>query len=187
MYAIRSYYALVEGATLAGYSSLIEAHNLRVPTPDNLCAIGTKHKKYTHERWQIFTPRHKPEETLYGHLTFALKYEGIDLAVLNALFQTIEADALEEIIRSEPTGSYSRRLWFLWEWLRGEELDIPDATTGNFVPVVNEKLQYSGKPVQSRRHRVNNNLPGRITSYNVCYTKLLRTGMALLPLKSIFP
>jgi len=151
---------LDEGPTLAGYSALIEAHNLRVPAPDNLCAIGTKHKKYTHERWRIFTPRHKPEETLYGHLTFALKYEGIDLAVLNALFQTIEANELETIIRSKPTGSYSRRLWFLWEWLRGAELDIPDATTGNFIPVVNGKLQYTDKAIQSRRHRVRNNLPG---------------------------
>lgn len=151
---------LEEGASLAGYAALIDAHNLKVPTPDNLCAIGTKHKKYRHEHWQIFTPRHKPEDTLYGHLTFALKYEGIDLAVLNALFQTIKAKELESIIRSEPTGSYSRRLWFLWEWLRGEELDIPDATTGNFVPVVNGKLQYTGRTIPSRRHRISNNLPG---------------------------
>lgn len=151
---------LEEGSTFAGYSALIEAHNLKVPTPDNLCAIGTKHKRYAHERWQIFTPRHKPAETLYGHLTFALKYEGIDLAVLHALFKKVEARELETIIRSAPTGSYSRRLWFLWEWLRGEVLNVPDATTGNFVPVVNEKLQYAGKPFQIRRHRVSNNLPG---------------------------
>ncbi len=152
--------ALGEGASLAGYSALIEAHQLRVPVPDSLCAIGPRHKIYDFENWHIFTPRHKPEDTLFGHLTFALKYEGIDLAVLNALFQVVEASALESIIRSEPTGSYSRRLWFLWEWLRGEQLDIPDATTGNFVQVVNDKLQFAGKPVPSRRQRVNNNLPG---------------------------
>lgn len=151
---------LKEGATLAGYSALIEAHVLRVPAPDFLCAIGIRHKRYTFDRWQMFTPRHKPEDTLYGHLIFALKYEGINLTVLSALFQTVEAHELESIIRSEPTGSYSRRLWFLWEWLRGEELNIPAATTGNFVPVVNGKIQYAGAPIQSRRHRVNNNLPG---------------------------
>ncbi len=151
---------LREGAGLAGYSALIEAHNLRVPAPDNLCAIGTKHKKYNQGHWYIFTPRHKPEDTLYGHLTFALKYEGIDLAVLNALFQTIESSEIEAIIRSEPTGIYSRRLWFLWEWLREEKINIKDATTGNFVPLINSKLQYAGKLRPSRRHRINNNLPG---------------------------
>lgn len=151
---------LPDGATLAGYSALIDAHNLKVSVPASLCAIGTKHKKTAQGRWQFFTPRHRPQETLYGHLTFAMKYEGIDLAVLNALFHTLEADELVTIIRSAPTGSYSRRLWFLWEWLRGEELDLPDAATGNYVAVVNDKLQYGGKSFPSRRHRVNNNLPG---------------------------
>ena len=151
---------LEEGARLAGYSSLIQAHDLTIPLPDHLCAIGTKHKKYDYERWHIFTPRHRPEDTLYGHFTFALKYEGIDLSVLNALFQTIEAEDIETIIRSEPTGMYSRRLWFLWEWLRGRQLDISDARAGNFVPLVNSKLQYEGKSFPSKRHRIRNNLPG---------------------------
>ncbi len=152
--------ALDEGCTFAGYSALIQAHGLKVPLPDYLCAVGTKHKKYDKKRWRIFTPRHKPGDTLYRHLTFALKYEGIDLAVLNALFQAIEAKDLETIIRTEPTGIYSRKLWFLWEWLREEELDLEDATTGNFVALLNSKLQYAGKPRKSRRHRVTNNLPG---------------------------
>ncbi|KPA10321.1 filamentation induced by cAMP protein Fic [Candidatus Magnetomorum sp. HK-1] len=151
---------LEKGASLSGYSALIQAHDLKVPLPDHLCAIGTKHKKYDHERWHIFTPRHRPEDTLYGHLTFALKYEGIDLSIFNAVFQTIKAGDIEKIIRSEPTGMYSRKLWFLWEWLREEQLDIKDAATGNFVPLVNSKLQYEGKSHSSKRHRVRNNLPG---------------------------
>lgn len=149
-----------KGSFLAGYAALIEAHELRVPAPDSLCIIGTKHKKYVDGRWNVFTPRHRPKETLYGHLIFALKYEGIDLAVLNALFQTIETKDVEAIIRSEPTGIYSRKIWFLWEWLREEQLDLENATMGNFVPLVNSKLQYEGKHVLSKRHRVRNNLPG---------------------------
>ncbi len=157
--------ALEDGYKFAGYSALIQTYGLKAPLPEFLCAIGTKHKKYNKKRWRIFTPRHKPDDTLYGHLTFALKYEGIDLAVLNVLFQAIKAIDLETIIHSEPTGIYSRKLWFLWEWLREEELDLKDATTGNFVALLNSKLQYAGKPRKSRRHRVNNNLPG---THNFC-------------------
>lgn len=113
----------------------------------------------------MFTPRHKPSDTLYGHLTFALKYEGTDLAVLYALFQAIKADELETIVRSEPTGMYSRRLWFLWEWLRKEELDLDDAKTGDFVSLINSKLQFTGASHKSKRHRINNNLPG---THNFC-------------------
>lgn len=151
---------LEDGASIAGYSALVEAHDLKVPSPDYLCAIGTKHKKYDHGRWHIFTPRHKPEDTIYGHLVFALKYEGIDLAILNALFQKIDAKEIRDIILAKPTGRYSRKLWFLWEWLRHEKLDIEDAQTGNFVPLIDSKLQYECKSYPSKRHRVGNNLPG---------------------------
>jgi hypothetical protein len=51
-------------------------------------------------------------------------------------------------------------LWFLWEWLRDSQLDIKDAAMGNFVPVIDNRLQYEGKSYPSRRHRVYNNLPG---------------------------
>jgi hypothetical protein len=148
------------GFLLAGYAALIEAHALKVPVPDSLCIIGTKHKKYVDGRWNVFTPRHRPEDRLYGHLTFALKYEGIDLAVLNALFQVVEGADIESVVRSEPTGIYSRKIWFLWEWLRDERLDLEDAATGNFVPLINSKLQFEGKPLLSKRHRIRNNLPG---------------------------
>jgi len=47
-----------------------------------LSIISHKHKQYKTSQWQVFTPRHKPEDTLIGHLTFALKYEGIELCFL---------------------------------------------------------------------------------------------------------
>jgi hypothetical protein len=152
--------ALEDGTTYTGYAALIAGHELSVPAPDYLCAIGIKHRKYDKGRWRIFTPRHKPTDTLQGHLTFALKYEGIDLAVLKKLFDDIEPLEIADIVRSEPTGAYSRRIWFLFEWLSGTRLDLDDATQGNFVLLVIDDLQYAAAPRDSRRHRVRNNLPG---------------------------
>jgi hypothetical protein len=34
------------------------------------------------------------------------------------------------------------------------------ATTGNYIPLLNGKLQYAGQSSPSRRHRINTNLPG---------------------------
>ena len=147
-------------ARLVGYSALIVDYGLPVPLPDSLSVIGEKHKKYVKGIWRVFTPRHQPKLTLYGHLTFALKHEGIDLSVLKALFDRVDPELLVDIVRSEPTGTYSRRIWFLYEWLGNEELGLPDATQGNFVVLVNDKLQYPGPSRPSRRHRVHNNLPG---------------------------
>ena len=152
--------ALDEGATLAGYAALIAGHALSVPLPDYLCAIGLKHRRQDKGRWHLFTPRHKPDDTLRGHLTFALKYEGVDLAVLKALFESVEPRQIADLVKSEPTGGYSRRIWFLYEWLCELRLDLDDATQGNFIPLINGALQYPGPSRDSKRHRVRNNLPG---------------------------
>ncbi len=149
-----------EGALLAGYTALMETYHLNVPLPELLSAISKKHKKYQKNGWMMFTPRHAPHDSLFGHLTFALKYEGVNLAILKALFDKIDAKEIINIVNMEPTGSYSRRIWFLYEWLQGIQLKLPAATKGNLVDALDSGLQYPGPSRLSKRHRVNNNLPG---------------------------
>ena len=146
--------------TLAGYAAVIQAYSLQVPLPDTLALVSSKHRRYQQGRWMVFTVRHKPNNTLAGHLSFALRYEGVDLAVLKALFSVLRPAELETIIRNEPKGKFSRRLWFLYEWLLEQPLDLPDTTVTNFVDAVDAKLQYPGPSTPSRRQRVRNNLPG---------------------------
>jgi hypothetical protein len=110
--------------------------------------------------WRLLSPRHAPPATLEGHLTFALKYEGVDLAILNALFRVIDPGAIDSIVRAKPTGRYARRVWFLYEWLTGTELSLPPLRRGSYVCALDPRLQYPGRAVNSPRHRVRNNLPG---------------------------
>src|SRR6266498_1863435 len=125
---------LPERGTPAGYAALIDAYGLAVPLPRTLSAIGQHHKVKEQEGWRILTPRHAPSPDLEGHLTFALKYEGLDLAVLKRLFASVAPAEIEAIVRAKPTGSYSRRIWFLYEWLLGTRLDLPDAAKGTYEP-----------------------------------------------------
>ena len=150
---------LPEKATPAGYAALIDAYGLRVPLPRTLCATGEHHRVKTDLGWRILTPRYAPASDLEGHLTFALKYEGLDLAILKRLFVTVVPAEIEAMVRSKPTGSYSRRIWFLYEWLVGR-LDLPDAGTGSYAPVVDPDQQWATPGENSPRHRVRNNLPG---------------------------
>lgn len=151
---------LPETATPAGYAALIDAYGLAVPLPRTLSAIGERHRITEKEGWRILTPRHAPNPTLEGHLTFALKYEGLDLAVLKRLFLEIGPAAIEKIVCGTPTGGYARRVWFLYEWLTGDTLDLPDATAGRYVPVIDPDLQFAGEERTEARYRVKNNLPG---------------------------
>lgn len=106
-----------DDAALAGYAALIKTYDLKVPSPEILSAISHKFTRYQKDSWIMLTPRHKPEDSLIGHLTYALKYEGINLSILKALFDIIKPDEMQTLIQLQPTSSYARRLWFLYEWL----------------------------------------------------------------------
>ena len=147
-------------ARLAGYAALIAAYDLRVPLPRTLSAIGERHRSMERDGWRIYSPRYAPHPTLEGHLTFALKHEGLDLAVLKRLFAAAGPDPIAGLVRARPTGAYARRVWFLHEWLTGTRLDLPDADRGAYAPAVDPDRQYAVAPETSPRHRIRNNLPG---------------------------
>jgi len=151
---------LPEKAIPAGYSALIGAYDLSVPLPRTLFAIGQRHRVIEEAGWRLLTPRHAPRPTLGGHLTFALKYEGADLAVLKRLFLSTGPAEIEALVRAKRTGGYARRIWFFYEWLTGDRLDLPDAEAGRYVPAIDPGLQWAVDGANSRRHRVRDNLPG---------------------------
>jgi hypothetical protein len=152
--------ALPERATPAGYAALIDAYRLRAPSPRTLSATSDRHRTRNEDGWRILTPTYAPAPNLEGHLIFALKNEGLDLAILKRLFSIVRPREIEAIVRASPTGGYARRIWFLYEWLLNRRLDLPDATRGNYEPAVDPQQQWAVAGENSPRHRVRNNLPG---------------------------
>lgn len=153
--------SLPEPAAPAGYAALIERFELRVPLPPRLAAIATRHHPAPTLRWQLLTPRHRPADTLAGHLVFALKWEGVDLAVLFALFEAVPAQEVASFVSATPTGAFARRIWFLYEWLTERRLDVKEPGKVRSVAVIDPEQQValaSGTP--SPRHKVIDNLPG---------------------------
>ncbi len=151
---------LPEKGSIVGYGAIIDKLELPVPIPATLALISEKNKKYDQAGWRVFTPKHQPKETLYKQLIFALKYEGVDLLVFKKLFEKLSTKEVLGLLQIEPTGQYSRKIWFLYEWLMNEKLNIPDLTIKQAIPLLDEKLQYAIKGISSPRHRIINNLPG---------------------------
>ncbi|WP_340106808.1 Fic family protein [Rhodohalobacter sp. 8-1] len=156
----RNYTLPETGMKLAGYSALIHFYNLAVPLPELISAISEKHRSYTEGKWRVFKTGREPAPTLLGHLTFAFRYEGLDLLVLKKLFEAIDKNDIEKIVKDQPTGRNSRRIWFFYEWLMDDGLNVEDAQSGNYIEALDPKLQYPGPKQRSQRHRVWNNLPG---------------------------
>ncbi|MCX6157464.1 MAG: Fic family protein [Ignavibacteriae bacterium] len=151
---------LPEAGSTVGYLALIKYYSLQVPMPDILCIISKRHYNNRGEEWYIFDEKYEPEDSLKGNLVFALKYEGIDLNVLKSLFREVSEEEITDIVKSEPLGKYTRKIWFLYEWLTEKVLQINDLKTGNFADLIDEKHQYPGATTKSSRHRINNNLSG---------------------------
>lgn len=95
-----------------------------------------------------------------NHLLFALRHEPLDLGVLCAAFRAVGPGEIKSWMIEEPTGAYARRAWFLYEYLTGDRIDIPDAKSGNYVDILNPKRHLVGASRASRRHRVRDNLMG---------------------------
>jgi hypothetical protein len=143
------------------YAWLIRQYQLTVPTPPRLAGISGSHRPRERDGWCLLPAQYAPEAELSGQLSFALKREGVNLAVLDALFKTVSADDIAAVVKRTVTGAQSRRIWFLYEWLQDSRLDLPDSGLVKAVPVVDPKRQFgllSGE--LSVRHRVRNNLPG---------------------------
>jgi hypothetical protein len=155
-----------EEGNLVGYGAIIDGLKLKVPLPAQLSLISKKHKKYSVTGWNVYTVKHQPADTLYNHLVFAIKYEGVNLLFFKKLFEKLDRLTIEEWINKEPLSIYTRKIWFLYEWLMQKQLSVADLKKGNYVPLVDDTLQYSSPgSINSGRHRIKNNIPG---SVNFC-------------------
>jgi hypothetical protein len=151
-----------------GYAALIKAFQLDVLRPwvtSYLLERGDRRSQAVGGRREEFFPaRYLRGSGWRDHLVFALKHEGINLEVLAALFQRLPRGELETFISKVPTGRYNRLVWFLYEWLTGQRLGIPDLKQGNYVEVLDPGLWYALRRDMGaeavRRQRIINNLPG---------------------------
>jgi hypothetical protein len=151
-------------ADTLGFTWISEQTGISPVQPFRITSVVGTSRKSVHAEGhseEIYPAQFRPAEpTIPAHLTFALKYEVIHLEFLSRLFDVIEPGILEQWIRNEPTGSFARRVGFLYEWLTGKRLDVPDAG-GNYVAILPEdKYLTAAHPVNHPRWRVRDNLPG---------------------------
>jgi len=140
-----------------GYEWLRRTYQLDIDSPHPVSKIGGAKSPDA----RVFRPQYQPEDTLAEHLLFALKHENLNLGILKALFNACNSKELEQWIGKNPQGVQTRRAWFLYEWLTGRTLNLPDADTKyRYIDALDEKKYYTAKAVHSLRHKVRNNMPG---------------------------
>jgi len=108
----------------------------------------------------MMLPRQMPEETTAAHLLFAVRHEGLELSVLERLTHAVDDQEIVPTVEGA-SGVYARRLWFIWEWLTGRELPVPDLGKVTYAPLLDPNAWVPLPDGQkSSRHKIIDNLPG---------------------------
>jgi Fic/DOC family len=148
--------------SLAGWAALV--HGLKIPAPVRRpSCVSARHLSGGRREvgdWSIFDKRYWPGDTFADHLTFALRYEDLDLTILKRVFETIPQVEVASLVREAPSGAVVRRAWYLYELLTGQTLPVNDAPTAASVDLLEPESYFTGKPRLSKRHRVRDNLLG---------------------------
>ena len=151
---------------LAGYARLAEDFQLSVRQLTGRAEINSAAKGRTTKTWGytevlVFEPKYRPEQTLIGHMQFALKYEGINLELLARLFEKTGASDIEALLAQKPESMFGRRIGYLYEWLTKKEIKAIVAPRAAYIKVVDEKLQFGmAMGPKNGKFRVIDNLPG---------------------------
>lgn len=145
---------------------LAERLELEWPTPPVVSIVGAGSRQTLVEQGRTverYGTGYDYGDDAVSDLKFALRNEPLDLGLLSSAFRAMVPTSLEAWVAAEPTGIYSRRAWFLYEFSTGRRLDLPDAQRVSYVPALDPARHLVLSPeasTRSRRHRVLDNLLG---------------------------
>jgi hypothetical protein len=151
---------------LAGYTYLIETLELALPPLGLELAVGSTSKDeivpYGKVRMKLLGKNKKVGNSIYEQIETAIKYQGIRLAYLTPIFSKLDQQGLTAFIQEKPTSNIRRCIWYLYEFLTDEELDIPDSSAA-YTPLLDEKYYYTSKTGKKdpRTRVIDNMLGGR--------------------------
>jgi len=152
-----------EGTGLVGWAAIVQGLDIKAPVRALSC-VSEKYVRGSQRKdgaWQVFDKRYRPGNQFTDHLNFALRHENIDLLILKRVFEVIPPKVMTDFIISTPTGSVTRRAWFFYETLIGNQLELDDAPDNlAAVDALNEEQYFVGRSKLSKRYRVRDNLLG---------------------------
>lgn len=139
-----------------GYAFLHEQLALGVGTPSVPARVRPVTRIVLLEGELAVPAERAPDGSLLSHLLFALKHEGIDLAILAAALPQLPTDDLLQAIKASPNGVYLRRLGYLFEAFVGT-LPIEPDVRGRVAPLFDPEDYVTGPAVRCRRWRIDFN------------------------------
>jgi len=110
---------------------------------------------------ETYGPLYRPSGGVFQQIQFALKYDFLNLGILQRVFQKLPPEDVVAYVESQPSGKYTRIIGFLYENLMTTTLPVGDRRFGNYVPILDaDRYLATGSPLLDKRWRISNNLLG---------------------------
>lgn len=97
-------------------------------------------------------------ETIFDHLEFGLKREGLHLSLLREVLPRLPLQEVTAYVSSKPSGIYARRIAYLFEFFSGQRLPFEDMRMGNYVDLMDRELYFTRPGTRQSRWRIMDNL-----------------------------
>ncbi|RKU04989.1 cell filamentation protein Fic [Burkholderia sp. Nafp2/4-1b] len=147
-----------------GFKALAARYDITLAQPlrvDSIVGSTRASRENDDQVENRYSLTYRPTDDFAGHFEFGLKYEELHFEFFARLFAVVGPEPIERWCRSAPLGQYARRTGFLYEWLTGQRLDVPDVTNGGYVNAISSTEYLTRiEPLRNRRWRLYDNLPG---------------------------
>ncbi len=120
-----------------GYHRLLQESAVRALPPDRLAEVRTVTRKGQIGQMLAVPASMAPAaDDLLGHVLFALKHEGTELAILAQALPLIAEPTLRAAIDASPSSQYLRKAGYLWEHFTGQRIQRrADSLRTAYVPL----------------------------------------------------
>ncbi len=153
-----------DNLSLIGYSYFIDKYKLKCYLRQ-ISSVSDKNLSksiISNNGIWVFDKRYLTSDKDINHLIFALKHEDFDLLILKKIMLIISKQEIEGYITDNPTGIYSRKIFYLYETFNDLKLNISDVPKCIRINLLDSKKYITTTGNYSKRHKVNDNLLGNL-------------------------
>ncbi|KAF1031211.1 MAG: Adenosine monophosphate-protein transferase SoFic [Pseudomonas sp.] len=143
---------------LVGYAHLHQALRLKTIEPSRPAMVKPVTRITVIGDCLAVPPAVAPAaDAVLDHILFALKHEGINLAILAQALEVVTARQLLQELDKAPNGVFIRKACYLWEGLLGQRLPYDKPVNSRVAPLFDPARYVTGPAARNARWRIDFN------------------------------
>ncbi|MBN7819335.1 Fic family protein [Bowmanella yangjiangensis] len=161
-----------------GYTYLLQELEIELPKLgiELYQGKGNRDQKvnYGHTVTKYLAANKSSKINVPAQLEMAIKHQGIRLQYIAMVYDKIDVAELTKFVKERQLSKIRRAMWFLFEWLTGERLDIKDLKSTGYVNLLDPQFYFTrDNGNKCPRTKIINNMLGN----RQCCPMIRKTGI----------